>query len=213
MVEERMKIARVLMASLAAALLAGFAGSSIPSDAQVPPNEFAVVIPAAALDFPISLGTARPEVQTLAEALRTLTVRVGGQSCLTVDLANRSLRNAAGELVIRVGAPGQPAGCNAEGARVTFIDGNGLELFEEFVFRGGTSVVLSQLGPKPPHSLAPVATPTVTTRPPGVGDAGLADRPHSGSNRTYIAGGLALLLAGGGLWTWRLLTGRDESRP
>ena len=113
------------------------------------PDEFEIIIAGQVLDYPLSLPE-RPGVSTVAQAVSPLTVKVGDVECLVVDLTDPSTRNTAGELVIRVGAPGQPRGCAEEGARIVLIDRNGAELYEEYVFRAGTSVVLPQLGPKPP---------------------------------------------------------------
>ena len=46
-------------------------------------------------------------------AAGTLTARVGGERCASVDLG-------AGERVLRLGLAGQPAACGVEGATITF---------------------------------------------------------------------------------------------
>jgi hypothetical protein len=117
----------------------------------VEPNEFEVVIPKTTLETPVNQPE-RPTVKNLGQATGRLTARVGGLTCLTVDLADPTTRNPSGDIVIRVGAPGQPPACSVEGAAVTFATGAGQELVQHFVLHRGASVTLSNLAPKPPGS-------------------------------------------------------------
>jgi hypothetical protein len=140
--------------SVVAALLLGVALASgslgdVTGAAAVQPDEFEVLVPKATLDTPFTQPE-RPTVKTLGQAIGRLTVRVASQTCPTVDLADPAARNSAGDIVIRVGSPGQPTACSAEGAAVTFVTGAGRELFLQFVFRHGTSQTLANLAPKPP---------------------------------------------------------------
>ena len=136
----------------------------------VEPDEFEVLIRGETLDTRV---TSQPPGQTLGSFNGALIVRVGGEPCVTVDLA--SARNTTGDVVIRVGAPGQPTHCSVEGSAVTFCNSRSQEFFQQLVFARGTQDVLYNFVPVPPGRSSSCAT-TVTAsnvRPPDTGDGGI----------------------------------------
>jgi len=144
------KVVRRLVVFAVAGLVIAVTLSTACGGGDSSDSSFRVLIPAGTLNAPVNLPE-RPAVKTLGEATGTLTVFVGSQECVTADLADRTARDAAGDLLIKVGAPGQPTGCAVEGARVTFVEADGKELYVEFVFRRGATEILSNLAPKPPN--------------------------------------------------------------
>lgn len=134
----------------------------------VEPDEFEILLRADGLLFRDTTGRG-----TLAESYRTLTVVAGREICTTVDLL--ASQRLGTDVVIRVGAPGQPAGCAAEGAELTLFADQRFRLHVAFLFRAGTQEVLSNFAPAPP-GLFPDLTDTLAAlriQAPSVGDAGL----------------------------------------
>ena len=142
------KVVRRLVVFAVAGLVIAVTLSTACGGGDSSDSSFRVLIPAGTLNAPVNLPE-RPAVKTLGEATGTLTVFVGSQECVTADLADRTARDAAGDLLIKVGAPGQPAGCAVEGALVTFLNARGMKLYKEFIFMSGASEVLSNLGVGP----------------------------------------------------------------
>src|SRR5438067_2206238 len=89
-------------------------------------DDFEVVIPAAVLNTPTAAGT-------LGKSLARITALANGQACDSADVSA-----AATDVTLHLGLAGQPAACSLEGARVTFLDGGGRELFVEMTLRKGT---------------------------------------------------------------------------
>ena len=114
-------------------------------------DDFEVIIPISTLNTPASGST-------LGKLEGRLTALADGQVCDSADLAT-----ATADVVLRLGLPGQAAACSLDGARVTFRNARGMELFVEMTLRKGTVETLRNLAPKPPDG---VTLPT-TTAPSG----------------------------------------------
>lgn len=86
-------------------------------------------------------------------AVEPLTAYVDGVECGTQTIEK-------GEPAVVVGGAQTPDACRTDGAPVTLVTSNGLELFTKPAFAGGTGYALENLVPGPPHTGATPETPS-----------------------------------------------------
>jgi len=125
----------------------------------------------------------------VATSLGSLTVYVDNVPCVTVSLTDGNNRGTRPAVVVghpvapgsgftptgpdgilfEVGLPAQPEACRTSGALVTFVDGLGQRLAQNFVFRPGVAYEITSLEPEPATSGSPG-----NILPPQTGSGGLA---------------------------------------
>jgi hypothetical protein len=115
-----------------------------------------ITVPRRMLDLPLNLPD-RPHLRTMAEGIVSISVYADGVFCTSVSLTGPDNRGAAGEKILVLGEPGQPAECSREGARITIRDGRGpegqgFELAWEATLQRGRALEIDNFAPKPPHS-------------------------------------------------------------
>lgn len=119
------------------------------------------------LDAPVALPD-RPSVTNRGEALVSLTIFADREECGVLSLVDPAARDAAGDAVFELGPAGQPAACSKEGATLSFVDGNGLVLYEKLKLVPGARLELINLAPEPPGTGGtPVAPAAGTGLQPG----------------------------------------------
>lgn len=108
----------------------------------------------------------------LPVARGTLTAVMNGTNCATVDVADARAKDAKGDLHVRVGGAGQPAGCSTPGTEVVFVNAEGQTLFERRTFVPGVTQPFANLAPEPAPNTGsvPVAPATGSARSTAQGD-------------------------------------------
>jgi hypothetical protein len=114
-------------------------------------QDFIISIPGRSLDSPIRLPE-RPGVKTMADAIGSLTILADGKPCLKIDLTSSQARTASRAIEAHLGAAGQPSSCSPNGARITFRDAAGHELYEQATSTPGGVKTLTNFAPRPPHT-------------------------------------------------------------
>jgi len=162
-------------------------GPSATPSATVQAAAFATItIPDSILQTPVGYRGV-PGVNTFAQHFKQLTVFADGEKCTLISLTDSSSRTNNGKL-ISIGLPNQPAACKRNGAKLTFLDGNGIELASEFTLQAGAALQLTNFGPKPISSGA-----DTSVRPPQTGSGGSPLRASKKDNPgVRIAAGAAL---------------------
>jgi hypothetical protein len=117
-----------------------------PADADIAIIEYS----GKALD--LSRGTG---LGTVGEFLAPLRATVNGVPCQTIDTADRSRRNARGNIEFRIGTPDQPAECRSPGTPIVFLFPSSVAaglankpLFEKPIFVPGAIQIVRNIGPE-----------------------------------------------------------------
>jgi hypothetical protein len=123
-----------------------------------------------------------------------LDVSADGTLCGRVMVAEPAEKDAEGNAVFRLDAPGVPAECSRTGARLTFVDELGFRLFREPLVLQGARTMLAALGGVPPTTGGGSSTPL----PPSTGTGASAGEGNTAlAWMAPAAALLALLFVGG----------------
>jgi len=92
-------------------------------------GETTILIPADLYKSPLPAVGRPAGVATLGDVVKSMSAYVEGQLCVKVDLLDNNNKDttANGDKALRVGAAGQPAVCSKPGAKITLVDGLGVE--------------------------------------------------------------------------------------
>jgi hypothetical protein len=91
------------------------------------------------------------EFNNLAELFDHVTVYADGQECGTLSLVNPVDATPDGGALFELGQPGQHPYCSNPMALVTVVDKNGFTLDEKWTIDPGSTVVVDNFAPEPPH--------------------------------------------------------------
>ena len=143
---------------LRAFLLACLTAVSLVACSTAEAKPFTVVVPASTLATPL-----QQPGSTLGATIGNITALADRQPCVSVDLIGDKDKNARGDVLIVIGAKGQPKPCRREGAPVVFIrfgpDGYCFEFFVETTVQPGAIEALANMAPTAPHDPGPPPWP------------------------------------------------------